>query len=105
MESDMLTHALTLAELHDFLDGFGTIIALKQGTRGPLVRAKTWMDEFSAALSPEVKLVGPVLSCEKRPHVQTHMFAFETSILELFLRTELDIPSASLGQKLLKCSK
>jgi hypothetical protein len=105
MESDMLTHALTLAELHDFLDGFGTIIALKQGTRGPLVRAKTWMDEFSAALSTEVKLVGPVLSCEKRPHVQTHMFAFETSILELFLRTELDIPSASLGQKLLKCSK
>jgi hypothetical protein len=104
-ESDMLTHALTLAELHDFFNGFGTIIALNQGTRGPLVRAETWMDEFSAALSNEVKLVGPVLSCEKRPHVQTHMFAFDTSILELFLRTELDIPSGKSWSKVIEKSE
>jgi hypothetical protein len=104
MESDMLTHALTLAELHDFLNVFGTIIALNQGTRGPLVRAETWMDEFSEALSPEVKLISPVLSCEKRPHVQTHMFAFDTSILELFLRTVLDFPSGKSWSKVIeKC--
>jgi hypothetical protein len=50
-------------------------------------------------LSTDVKLLGPVLSCQKRPHIQTHVFAFDTNILELFLRTELDIPSGKSWSK------
>jgi hypothetical protein len=63
------------------------------------VRAKTWMHLFSAALSTDVKLVGPVMSCQKQPDVQTHVFAFDSNILELFLRTELDIPSGKSWSK------
>lgn len=88
-ESDMLTHALTLASSELQIEEFRFIVALNNGVRGPLVNLNTWIWDFVSIISNEIVLVGPVLSCEKSPHVQTHMFCFSSSILDMFLQNEL----------------
>jgi hypothetical protein len=102
--SDILAHAITIGLLQREAHRVSTVFALNQGVRGPFVRRSTWMLEFIDMLKDGVKLVGPVLSCEKEPHVQTHMFGFSTDILELFLRHELEMRSnMSWGDVILHC--
>jgi hypothetical protein len=57
---------------------FGAIFHLNSGVRGPLVKSEygEWVTEFRSLLdTPGVGIVGPVLSCEGRPHVLPHAFA------------------------------
>jgi hypothetical protein len=89
-DSDILTHALSIATIKRHLQTFDVVIALNQGVRGPLVHRGTWVSKFLTPLEiRNVMLAGPVISCEQAPHVQTHMFVFSTKILELFLQHEL----------------
>lgn len=93
-ESDMLTHALTLAIPEIRGSEFGTVFALNNGVRGPLARRNTWIEDFQSSLLGSAALVGATMSCEKEPHVQTHMFAFSSEFFNFFLENELTAENA-----------
>lgn len=88
-ESDLLTHALTLDAFHAEALAFHGVIFLNNGVRGPMVRRREWVLDFLNYMHI-VSLTGPVLSCEIRPHIPTHMFAIRHDIYELFLEKELE---------------
>jgi hypothetical protein len=87
--SDLDTHLRTLQVLgSNVTDKFSTVIFTNQGVRGPLIKRENgeWLGEFQKLMSAHnVALVGPTLSCEVSPHVQTHMFAIRTSIIPLIM--------------------
>lgn len=88
-KSDLLTHALTLTVFYQRLRrSFRAFIFLNNGVRGPMVQRRNWVNEFRNHLE-EVALTGPILSCEIKPHIPTHMFAFSSDILDIFLKVEL----------------
>lgn len=83
--SDLDVHLRTLKILgRNITDRFGSVIFTNQGVRGPLIKRKNgeWLGEFQNLLhSNNVGLVGPTLSCEVSPHVQTYMFALQTKLV------------------------
>lgn len=87
--SDLETHLRTIQMLgHNRTGQFGTVVFSNQGVRGPLVKRANgeWIDEFNRLLaSNNVGLIGPTMSCEVSPHVQTHMFALRSSVIPFIL--------------------
>ena len=104
-ESDILTHLQTLALLGlSITDKLGTVFALNQGVRGPLPTGGRvgldWLGEYSEALfaTKSLALVGPLLSCQFAPHLQTHMFALKTVFLPTVLNHGLvKVPKSGTG--------
>lgn len=87
--SDLDTHLQTVQLLGTSVtSNFSTVIFSNQGVRGPLTHRQNgeWMGDFSRALeNNNVGMVGPTLSCEMSPHVQTHMFALRTELIPVVL--------------------
>lgn len=87
--SDLDIHLRTLKLLgKNVTDRFGSVIFTNQGVRGPLVKRKDgeWIRTFTDLLSSNNNgLIGPTLSCEVAPHVQTHMFALQTELIPVIL--------------------
>lgn len=88
-ESDLHTHGMTLNYLSAVARSFHGVIFLNNGVRGPMVRRGEWVQDLLSHLSV-VSLSGPVLSCEKFPHVPTHMFAISSEIIDFFVAVQLD---------------
>uniref|UniRef100_A0A7S3H5N8 Uncharacterized protein n=1 Tax=Spumella elongata TaxID=89044 RepID=A0A7S3H5N8_9STRA len=84
-DSDLATHLRTLEMLTvDVTNKFEAVLFVNHGVRGPIVRRTNgeWIEDFTRPLrSNNVAMVGPTLSCEVSPHVQTHMFALRTSLI------------------------
>ena len=84
-DSDLATHLQTVEMLStEITSKFEAVLFVNHGVRGPLVRRKNgeWIEDFVQPLrSNNVAMLGPTLSCEVSPHVQTHMFALRTSLL------------------------
>ena len=87
--SDLDTHLRTVRILgEEIISQFYSVIFLNQGVRGPLAYRKDgeWVDEMNKIMYVNnVALVGPTLSCEVSPHIQTHAFALKSSIIPLVL--------------------
>jgi hypothetical protein len=87
--SDLGTHLKTLQMLGpNITSRFSTVIFSNQGVRGPLVKRQNneWIGEFKKLLNTNnVGLVGPTMSCEVAPHIQTHMFAIRTTLIPFIL--------------------
>jgi hypothetical protein len=70
--------------------GFGTMMFFSQGVRGPtmLQERGEWIDRYRSLFLPaenNVGLVGSTLSCELRPHVQSHAFMLSRRSLSVIL--------------------
>lgn len=66
------------------LRNVGAIVSLNSGVRGPLLKLDggAWLFEYRALLDQGgVGLVGPVISCDETPHVQTHMFLMRPALV------------------------
>lgn len=87
--SDLEIHLRTVQVLGtNVTDQFSTIVFGNQGMRGPLARRENgeWIGEFQKVLNAHnVAMMGPTMSCEVLPHIQTHMFAIRTSIVPVIL--------------------
>jgi hypothetical protein len=95
--SDMYTHFKTLEIFveNGFLspsryhgNNITSIIFLNNECRGPLAHQYQgkWITQFQKLLSYDKNaLVGPILSCEGKPHIQTHIFAIRTSFISSIL--------------------
>lgn len=83
--SDLDAHLRTMRILgRNITDRFNDIICANQGVRGPLLKRKNgeWLNEFKNLLNANnVGMVGPTMSCEVSPHIQTHMFALRTALI------------------------
>jgi hypothetical protein len=72
-------------------ENYSYFIFLNAGIRGPLVTAREldkirdWPQIFLSRLSDKVKMVGPVISCERHVHIPSILFAIEKSTVELFM--------------------
>jgi hypothetical protein len=88
--SDLDTHLRAMHLLGANLTSqFGTVIFSNQGVRGPLIHRDNgeWIGDFARALeNNNVGMVGPTISCELSPHVQTHMFALRASLIPVVLQ-------------------
>jgi len=88
--SDLDTHVHTLKLLEENItSSFGTVIFANQGVRGPLVYRweGQWIERFTRAMAKNnIGMLGPTISCEIAPHVQTHMFALRTSLIPIVLQ-------------------
>ncbi len=84
-DSDLATHLQTLEILTtQFTSKFEAVLFVNHGVRGPMVGRKNgeWIENFIQPMrSSNVAMVGPTLSCEVSPHVQTHMFALRASLI------------------------
>jgi len=91
-DSDLATHLQTLEILTtQFTSKFEAVLFVNHGVRGPMVRRKNgeWIEKFIQPMrSNNIAMVGPTLSCEVSPHVQTHMFALRTSLIP-FVQTKM----------------
>ncbi len=87
--SDLDTHLESVRLLGaNVTSQFSAVLFGNQGVRGPLVRRENgeWIGDFMNALKKDnVGMVGPTISCEISPHVQTHMFALRTSLIPMVL--------------------
>ena len=87
--SDLDTHLHTLKLLEqNIINAFGTVIFANQGVRGPLVYRweGQWIERFTRVMSKNnIGMLGPTISCEISPHVQTHMFALRASLIPIVL--------------------
>jgi hypothetical protein len=95
--SDMYTHFKTLEIFveNGFLspslyhgNNITSIIFLNNECRGPLVHRYhgEWIGQFQKLLSYDKNaLVGSILSCEGKPHIQTHIFAIRSSFISSIL--------------------
>jgi hypothetical protein len=72
-------------------DKYAYFIFLNAGIRGPLVTARElqnirqWPEMFLSRLSDKVKMVGPVISCERHVHMPSILFAIEKATVKLFM--------------------
>ena len=88
--SDLFTHINTVAVLGDtIMSKFQSVVFLNEEARGPFEgrRNGEWLKAFTAVFetTPNIGMVGPLISCEIAPHVQTHVFAMRSSVaLEVF---------------------
>jgi len=71
--SDQIAHAIVLRRYSLIAQ---TFMLINCGCKGPYFSGstanETWLDPFRNKLSEEVKLVGPTINCELRPHVQSY---------------------------------
>lgn len=87
---DLLAHIHTISVLGDnTVSKFDSIFFLNQDARGPFedrLHGKWWQRIVSVfQQNPTVGIVGPMISCEISPHVQTHAFAMRPEVaLEVF---------------------
>jgi len=88
--SAMNSHVRTLGLLgSEALSGFSAVFCLGSGVRGPLVDSADgqWLDVYRTLLDANnVGLVGPIINCEDKPHVQIHAFGIRASLVPLMLR-------------------
>jgi hypothetical protein len=93
--SDILTHMRTLSLLsnENLLGNFGSVFMLNNGVRGPFIGGVEgkWLEEYRTLLFSDVGnqtigMLGPTISCEVTPHVQTHAFILRESIVPLILK-------------------
>jgi hypothetical protein len=88
---DMFMHFRTLGLFkHTIETKFGSTVFTNQQVRGPLKadKAGKWIDEYRSLLfSPgnNIGLLGPTLSCEYAPHIQTHLFMIRNSLIPAIL--------------------
>ena len=88
--NDLLAHIHAVTVLGDsIVTKFGSVLFLNQDARGPFenrLQGKWWQRIVSVFKEhPTVGIVGPMISCEINPHVQTHAFAMRPEVaLELF---------------------
>ena len=83
--NDLLAHVHAIALLGDNLvNKFGSVLFLNQDARGPFedrLNGKWWQRIVSVfQQNPSVGIVGPMISCEIGPHVQTHAFAMRSEV-------------------------
>jgi hypothetical protein len=96
--SDMYLHIRTLDLLNstNLIQSFQHTIVLNNDARGPLAHQERgeWIDKmvnaFSHPKTPanqlgKVGIVGSALSCEVKPHVQSHFFAIDNRVVPLLL--------------------
>lgn len=68
---------------------FSTIIFLNNEARGPLIHREhgNWIHSFQDLLAYKRNvLVGSILSCEVKPHIQTHTFAIKSIFIPYILQ-------------------
>ncbi len=83
--NDLLAHVHTVTLLGDnIVNKFGSVLFLNQDARGPFEdrRNGKWWQRFVSVFqqNPSVGIVGPMISCEIGPHVQTHVFAMRSDV-------------------------
>ena len=96
------THALTFGSYLNMTSYFSAAFALNQGVRGPFGSNRKWIPKYLELLESDarVKFVGASISCETKPHVQTHFFGLHPQLLQLFVDYQLKRkphPSQSRG--------
>jgi hypothetical protein len=94
--SDILTDFRTLNFLKDrgYLKLFGSAFFLNNGVRGPFVgnHEGRWLHEYRKLLftnlgsNSKIGMLGPTLSCEISPHVQTHAFMLREEVFPMVLK-------------------
>jgi hypothetical protein len=88
--SAMNSHVRTLGLLgSEALSGFSAVFCLGSGARGPLADSADgqWLNAYRTLLDANnVGLVGPIINCEDKPHVQVHAFGIRVSLVPLMLR-------------------
>lgn len=87
--SDMYTHLRTMSLFNSTLRSFGSLFFMNNGVRGPLLlrSAGQWIEPFRRLLfNDHVGIVGPVLSCEFAPHIQTHFFGIRSALAEVLVQ-------------------
>mmetsp|Transcript_12452 Transcript_12452/g.33979 ORF Transcript_12452/g.33979 Transcript_12452/m.33979 type:complete len:568 (-) Transcript_12452:607-2310(-) len=71
--SDQVAHAIVFRRYFERAQNF---MMINCGARGPYFSSlsgnRTWLDLFRNKIDNDVKLVGPTISCESRPHVQSY---------------------------------
>jgi hypothetical protein len=99
--SDVLTHLRTLSFLqeHGSLDIFGSAFFLNNGVRGPFIGIEQgkWLEDYRKLMftdppgkKQKIGIAGPILSCERTPHVQTHAFMLRTEAVPAVLKAYSD---------------
>ena len=83
---DILSHLKLLQSLQQ---SYGYYILLNCGSRGPYYDGKlpslSWMAYFTSKLTEDRALVGPTISMEISPHVQTYALAFSKNSSQLII--------------------
>jgi len=90
--SDLYVHLRLLELLQKEVSAFSAVFFSSTGVRGPLMNRHDgeWIGSFRSLLdSNQVGIVGPTVSCELTPHVQTHMFGIRTSVVPAVLKEVL----------------
>lgn len=86
---DMFNHFRTLGLFkHTLETKFGSILFTNSFVRGPLVHRRNgdWIKQIRSLLfSNNVGLIGPTISCEFAPHVQTYAFMIRNSMIPIIL--------------------
>jgi hypothetical protein len=88
--NDLLAHIQMVSLLGEtVVSKFRLVFFLNHDARGPFIgrRNGAWWKFLTASFDGEspVALLGPVISCEIAPHVQTHAFAMRSDVvLEIF---------------------
>jgi hypothetical protein len=86
---DLASHVHMVALLGDnIISKFHSVLFLNQDARGPFIDRSNgaWWTHFISKLNerPGLALVGPMISCEIAPHVQTHVFAMRSdAVMEI----------------------
>lgn len=82
---DLVSHVHTVSILGDsIVSKFNTILFINQDARGPFEdrdNGKWWkriVNLFDQ--NPKLGIMGPMISCEIQPHVQTHAFAMRSNV-------------------------
>lgn len=90
--TDMYVHMRTVNLLSPALmSNFSAVFFTSTAARGPLVFTHNgeWISEFRKLLNEaNVGMVGPTVSCQGGPHIQTHFFALR-SVLLPYLNEEI----------------
>lgn len=88
--NDLLAHVQLVSLLGEtVISKFQSVFFMNHDARGPFIGRKNgaWWKFLTASFDadPRIALVGPVISCQIAPHVQTHAFAMRSDVvLEIF---------------------
>lgn len=86
---DLASHVHMVALLGDnIISKFHSVLFVNQDARGPFIDRTNgaWWGHFISKMNerPSMVLVGPMISCEIAPHVQTHAFAMRSdAVMEI----------------------
>ena len=90
---------------------YSYFLFLNGGVRGPLLpcyqlqNLQRWHTIFTSMFNERVKLVGPTISCELQVHVQSHMFALDSTGLSLALNNHIFTASGKSIDELITYSE